>query len=103
MFTKSEIKKQLLAMNAPRDSVVLIHSSLRAIGETEGRGEGLLETLIEYFTECGGLLCIPTHTWANVGKTEIPTLNMTEAKTCIGTLPNIAAAHPLAHRFRDYS
>ena len=98
MYTKQDIKSQLAAMNAPRDSVVLIHSSLRAVGETEGRGEGLLQAFIEYFTEDGGLLCIPTHTWANAGKTDVPTLDLTRPKTCIGTLPDIAAAHPLAKR-----
>ena len=98
MYTKNEIKTQLREMNAPKDSVVLIHSSLKAVGEVKGRGEGLLEALIEYFTEDGGLLCIPTHTWANAGKTEIPTLNLNEPKTCIGTRPNLAAAHPKAHR-----
>ena len=98
MFTKNEIKAQPAAMGAPKDSVVLIHSSLRAIGETEGRGEGLLEAMIEYFTEDGGLLCIPTHTWANAGKEDVITLDLIHPKTCIGTLPDIAAAHPRAHR-----
>lgn len=98
MYTKSEIKKQLADMGAPRDSVVLIHSSLRAVGETEGRGEGLLSALIEYFTADGGLLCIPTHTWANAGKEGVITLDLAEPRTCIGTLPDLAAAHPDAHR-----
>jgi len=98
MYTKSQIKAQLAAMNAPKNTVVLVHSSLRAVGETEGRGEGLLDALIEYFTEDGGLLCIPTHTWANADKLDRPTLDMNSAETCIGTLPNIAAAHSLAHR-----
>ena len=98
MFTKNEIKAQLARMGAPKDSVVLVHSSLRAVGETEGRGEGLLEALIEYFTEDGGLLCIPTHTWANAGKEGVITLDLTQPKTCIGTLPDLAAAHPHGHR-----
>ena len=33
MTTKKEIYAQLEAMNAPRDSVVLMHTSLRAVGE----------------------------------------------------------------------
>ena len=77
MYKKQDIKMQLADMGAPKDGVVLIHSSLRAVGETEGRGEGLLEALIEYFTEDGGLLCIPTHTWANVGKEGAITLDLT--------------------------
>ena len=75
MFTKEQIKAQLEEMGVPRDRVVLVHSSLRAVGETEGRGEGLLEVLINHCTAAGGLLCIPTHTWA-FGSREFP-LDMT--------------------------
>ena len=89
MFTKAEIRDQLERMGVPRDRVVLVHSSLRAVGEVEGRGEGLLDVLIDHCTAQGGLLCIPTHTWA-FGSREFP-LDMTVPETCIGTLPNLAA------------
>ncbi len=98
MFTKQHIQQQLNSMGAPRNSVVLVHSSLRAIGETEGRGEGFLDALIEYFTADGGLLCIPTHTWANIYDESKITLDLLNPQTCIGTLPNIAAKHSNATR-----
>ena len=47
MYTKEQLFKQLHDMNAPQDSVVLMHTSLRAVGEFEGRGEGLLDALIK--------------------------------------------------------
>lgn len=96
MFTKEQLRAQLEELGVPRDRVVLVHSSLRAVGQTEGRGEGLLEVLIGHCTSQGGLLCIPTHTWAFGGR-EIP-LDMMQPETCIGTLPNIAARHPLGRR-----
>ncbi|MBQ7322387.1 MAG: AAC(3) family N-acetyltransferase [Clostridia bacterium] len=92
MFTKEEIRRQLEALGVPRDRAVLVHTSLRAVGETEGRGEGFLDALIDHCTAEGGLLCIPTHTWA-FGSREYP-LDMTAPETCIGTLPNIAARDP---------
>ena len=98
MFTKTDIWKQLADIHAPQDSIVLVHSSLRAIGEVQGRGEGFLEALIEYFTAENGLLCIPTHTWANISDPNKITLDLTKAETCIGTLPTIAAGHPNAVR-----
>ena len=98
MHTKESILNDLARMNAPRDKVVLVHTSLRAVGEVEGRGEAFLEALIEYFTAEGGLLLIPTHTWANLGGESDITLDMSSEKTCIGTLPSIAAVHPMAHR-----
>ena len=95
MYTKEQLFKQLHDMNAPQDSVVLMHTSLRAVGEFEGRGEGLLDALIEYFTAKGGLFCIPTHTWANLGKQDAKyVLDMNSSETCIGAFPNIAAARP---------
>lgn len=98
MYTKEEIKAQLCALGVPQDRPVLIHSSLRSIGEVEGRAEGLIEALREHICKRGGLLCIPTHTWAYLGKEGVITLDMIDGGTCIGTLPNVAARHPDAHR-----
>ena len=56
MFTKEDILKQLKSMNAPTDSIVLMHTSLRAVGQTEGGAQTLLDAMIEYFTKDGGLL-----------------------------------------------
>ena len=89
IYTKEYIKEQLVALGAPKDRVVLVHSALRLVGNVEGGGEGLLDALVEYFTEEGGLLCIPTHTWANLGKDKI-TLDFTEPETNLGALSAIA-------------
>ena len=98
MHTKEKIVQQLAEMQAPQNSVVLVHSSLRRVGRTEGGAEGLIDALRSYICADGGLLCIPTHTWANLGKEGVITLDMMSGETCIGTLPNIAAKHPDAHR-----
>ena len=98
MLAKLEIFAELEKINAPRESVVLVHSSLRAVGSIEGRGEGFLEALIEYFTADGGILCIPTHTWANISDENKITLDLISPSTCIGTLPDIAANHRNAVR-----
>lgn len=102
MHTKESLLCQLAALDAPRDVPVLVHTSLRAVGPVEGRADGFLDALIAYFTkDCspeGGLLCIPTHTWANLGKGDPVTLDMNSGETCIGTLPSVAALRPDAHR-----
>lgn len=102
MHTQAEIRADLERLGVRRDSIVLVHTSLKAVGETEGRGEGFLDALIEYFSG-GGLLLIPTHTWKNMSDRSKPTLDMTpvgaaDVKACIGTLPSLAAIHPIAHR-----
>lgn len=100
MYSKQELIKQLKALNAPQNSLVTVHTSLRAVGETEGRGEGVLEALIEYFTADGGILTVPTHTWKNLARAskQEPTLEESSSETSIGTLPSIAAVHPMARR-----
>ena len=92
IYTKQDIIAGLEKMGAPRDKAVLMHSSLRLIGKVEGGAKTLLDAMIEYFTSEGGLFCVPTHTWADLGK-EI-TLDMNESKTCLGAFSSFAAADP---------
>lgn len=90
MLTKNDIINQLALMGGRRDGVVIVHSSLRSVGQIEGGGEALLDALIEYFTADGGLLCVPTHTWANVGVKGKITLDMANPESHIGALSSIA-------------
>jgi len=89
MYLKKDITYQLEKMGAPKDRPVLMHSSLRSIGDVEGGAEGLLDTLMEYFTSEGGLLCIPTHTWAFLGDDRI-TLDLTANETNLGAFSKVA-------------
>lgn len=88
MTTKQDIINSLAKMNAPTDSVVLMHSSLRAVGEIDGGAEALLDAMIEYFTRDGGLFCVPTHTWNNLGKPI--TVDMSSDETCLGAFSSVA-------------
>ncbi len=91
-YTKEDLLRQLAALGIPRSGMVLVHSSLRLIGKVEGGAQTVLDALIEYFTADGGLLCIPTHTWAFLNR-EI-TLDMTTPATCLGAIPDLAVADP---------
>ena len=98
IFSKEEIFSQLRALGVPTDKPVTVHTSLRAVGEVEGRGEGFLDILIEYVTADGGLLCIPTHTWHRCGGNGQITLDVRSDDVCIGTLPRIASTYKNVHR-----
>lgn len=98
IYSKKEIFCQLKALGVPDDKPVAVHTSLKAIGEVDGRGEGFLEILIEYVTSHGGLLCIPTHTWHRCGGNGQITLDICSDDVCIGTLPKIAAVYKNVHR-----
>ena len=43
MFTKEELKAQILAMGILPTDTVLVHSSLRAIGPTENGADGIID------------------------------------------------------------
>ena len=89
MYTKQDIFRQLEKMNVPRDKVVLVHTAMRLVGQVEDGAQGFLDVLVEYVTEKGGLLCIPTHTWDRLGTDQI-TLDMTENHTCLGAFATVA-------------
>lgn len=92
MFTKNDILKDLRSFDIPENSIVTVHTSLKAIGEIEGGGATLLEALIDTFAQGDGILAIPTHTW------DSDIYDRRKAESCIGTLPRLAAAHPKATR-----
>ncbi len=84
MLSKNELLLQLNKFNSSGKTVI-VHTSLRAIGEIEGGADTLIDALKEQFTKNGGILCIPTHTW----RTCVLDLNKTES--CLGALPTVAA------------
>ena len=92
MISKNEILKSLEAFKSARGKPVIVHTSLKAIGEIEGGAKTLFSCLIEFFTSQNGLLCIPTHTW------ESGVLDLRKSESCIGVLPCIAAEHKDAVR-----
>lgn len=83
MINKNELIKQLKVFDS-YGKPVIVHSSLKAIGKIDGGADTLIDALKEVFTQNGGLLCIPAHTW----KTCVLDLNKEE--TCIGALPTAA-------------
>lgn len=93
MKTIEEVKRQIEELNIPDGAVVLVHTSLRAVGKIEGGGETLLSLLIENITSRGGILCLPTHTWDKLGR-DCLTLDPSRKETCLGAFPTIALAHP---------
>ncbi len=91
MLTKADVLKGLEPYKFAVGKPVIVHSSIKAIGRVES-AEWLLDILIEFFTKNGGLLCVPTHTWAS------DVYDMREHYSNLGLLPCTAAAHPDAVR-----
>jgi aminoglycoside 3-N-acetyltransferase len=87
MLTKAQIFKTFKDLGLKNNDNIMIHSSLKEIGEIEGRAEGLIEALKEYFNE--GLIMLPSHTWSFMNK-DNDILDLNEENSCVGILPNIA-------------
>ena len=88
MFTKEDLKLQLREMGIQPADTVLIHTSLKAVGEVEGGADVFIDAFCEYLSE--GLLVVPTHTWASVYD-EKPEYDVRTTVPCIGVVPKIAA------------
>ena len=84
MFITEQIKSQLETFRFAVGHHIHIHSSLKSVGEVEGRGESLLATLIEFFTQDGGMVSFPTHTWNK------NMLDLNRKDTCMGMLSKLA-------------
>lgn len=88
VFTKNDLKKQMEQMGLKPTDTVLIHTSLKAVGEVEGGADAFIDAFCEYLSE--GLFVVPTHTWDSVTK-DNPVYDVRTAVPCIGTVPKLAA------------
>lgn len=61
MYTVDSLKKDLKAMGLTPKDTVLMHSSMKAIGQVDGGADAVLDALSEYFED--GLLCLPSLNW----------------------------------------
>jgi len=74
------------------NGTLLVHSSVKSVGECENRGDTILDAFIEYMKD--GLLIFPTHTWMEVGwkVDEYPQNKIYDPLTsasCVGVLTNL--------------
>lgn len=86
MFSKKMLTEDIEKMGLCPSDAVMIHSSMKAIGEVENGADTVVDTLMEYFKN--GLLMMPAHTWAQMGKEHRIFEPQTE-KSCVGIIPEI--------------
>lgn len=86
MYTKQELKEQLKAMGLTGAEAIMVHSSMKAIGEVYGGAETVVDAFMEFFEN--GLLMAPTHTWAQMSK-EYNVFDPLTEPACVGIIPNI--------------
>ena len=82
-FKKSDLMKQLSDIGIDPNGTLMVHLSLKAIGEVEGRGDAVLDALTEYMK--AGLLVLPSHTWEQVRENN-PVMDVLYTPSCVGVL-----------------
>ncbi len=100
MYRKEDLIEDIKRLNIKPEDTVMVHTSLRAVGEIDGGGVTGAEVLIDALRTClgEGLLLIPAHTWATVPKTET-VFDVRSSQPCVGAVP--CAAVKLANEAHD--
>lgn len=88
MLEREEIKKFLHGVGVAPTDTVIIHTSMKSLGEVSFGCDGLIDAFCDYLSD--GLFLVPTHTWANVGSSS-PVFDVRKTAPCIGALPTVAA------------
>ncbi|HHX62732.1 MAG TPA: AAC(3) family N-acetyltransferase [Epulopiscium sp.] len=86
MHTQKSLLEQLEHLKIDQLGTLLVHSSLKSIGDIEGGADTLLDALSKYMEN--GLLVLPTHTWADVNA-DNPKFYVESSPSCIGILPEL--------------
>lgn len=91
MHSYSSLLTQLEAMGIDRTGTILVHSSMKSIGQVEGGAATVLDVLSDYMQE--GLLVLPTHTWSYIKK-DNPKFYVETSETCVGILTELFRKRP---------
>lgn len=91
MYTKDDLLEQLNDMPIDETGTILVHSSMKSIGDVKGGADTVLDAFIEYMED--GLLVFPTHTWATVSE-ENPVFDVKETASHIGILTELFRHRP---------
>lgn len=83
MYTKQDLLANLTAIGVNPQGTLKVHISCKAVGEVDGRGDTILDALMEYMKP--GLLVMASHTWSNVNKNN-PVMDVLHTPSCVGIL-----------------
>lgn len=91
MYTKKELQTQIESFEIKPNDTLLIHSSMKAVGEVEGGADTLLDIFIELLKD--GLLIFPTHTWDRINAKN-PIFDVENTSSCVGILTELFRKRP---------
>lgn len=91
MYNKNDLTDHIRAMGIKPDDTLLIHSSMKAIGEVENGAHTVLDAFMEYLAD--GLLILPTHTWRQINE-DYNVFDVVNEPSCVGILTNLFMNRP---------
>ena len=91
MHTKESLFHQFEQLGIDKAGTLLIHSSMKSLGEVAGGADTVLDVFTQYMKE--GLLVLPTHTWSYINA-DNPKFSVTDSPSCIGILPELFRKRP---------
>lgn len=85
-FNKEQLKQDLKMMGMEPTDAVMVHSSMKSVGDVEGGADTVIDAFMEYFSE--GLFMTPAHTWAQMSA-EYSVFDPASEPACVGIIPNL--------------
>ena len=80
------LTEDLKNLGIKHDDNVLIHSSMKSIGEVEGGADTVLDVFIEYLSENGNI-ALPSHTWRQISLDgDLVIFDPEKEPSCVGLL-----------------
>lgn len=95
-WTKAQLSRAFREAGLSENDVVLVHSSLRALGPVSGGADAVIDALLET-VGTRGTVAVPTHTFAVVTPRQ-PVFHQRHTPANVGTLPNVLRSRPEAER-----
>ena len=90
-YTKEQLVKQLQAMGIQPTDNLLVHSSMKSLGNVQGGADTLIDALMEAVSE--GMLLMPTHTWKQMSA-EYSLFDPETEPVCVGIVPELFRKRP---------
>ena len=90
-YDKEQLKKQLYEMGLGSTDALMVHSSMKSMGNVEGGADTVVDALLEYFSE--GLVMVPTHTWKQMSE-EYSLFDRETEPVCVGIIPELFRKRP---------
>jgi len=85
-YSKEDLKRHLAEMGLKNTDAIMVHSSMKSIGNVEDGADAVVDAFMEYFAD--GLFMMPTHAWAQMNA-EYSLFDPKVEPACVGILPNI--------------